>query len=104
MDNARYHSSSNAPKQNQRKGEIYKWLVEQKENGLITELKSEQEYRKFELWDIVVDLKSKHNFYKVDELASNRGHEVVRLAPYNCDLNPIELVWKVYICILLTYR
>ena len=31
--------------------------------------------------------------YRVDELAREKGHEVIRLPPYHCDLNPIEKVW-----------
>src|ERR1043166_2344722 len=31
--------------------------------------------------------------YEVDEIAAQHGHEVLRLPPYHCDLNPIELVW-----------
>ncbi|KAJ4442121.1 hypothetical protein ANN_11987 [Periplaneta americana] len=31
--------------------------------------------------------------YIVDELATSYGHEVLRLPPYHCVLNPIELVW-----------
>ena len=29
--------------------------------------------------------------YAVDEMAKAAGHEVVRLRPYHCELNPIEL-------------
>ena len=30
----------------------------------------------------------------VDEMARAAGHEVVRLPPYHCELNPIELAWS----------
>lgn len=30
----------------------------------------------------------------VDELLRSHGHEVVRLPPYHCDLNPIEYIWN----------
>ena len=26
-------------------------------------------------------------------MAENNGHEVLRLPPYHCNLNPIELIW-----------
>ena len=29
----------------------------------------------------------------IDEMAENDGHEVLRLPPYHCNLNPIELIW-----------
>ena len=32
--------------------------------------------------------------YAVDEMAKASGHEVVRLPPYHCELNPIELTWS----------
>ena len=32
--------------------------------------------------------------YVVDEMAKAAGHEVVRLPPYHCELNPIELAWS----------
>lgn len=31
--------------------------------------------------------------YVIDELARNAGHEVLRLPPYHCQFNPIELIW-----------
>jgi hypothetical protein len=31
--------------------------------------------------------------YKLDELTHQMGHEVVRLPPYHCQYNPIELIW-----------
>ena len=32
--------------------------------------------------------------FAVDEMAKAAGHEVVRLPPYHCELNPIELAWS----------
>ena len=32
--------------------------------------------------------------YAVAEMAKAAGHEVVRLSPYHCELNPIELAWS----------
>jgi len=31
--------------------------------------------------------------YKLDSVALQMGHEVVRLPPYHCQYNPIELIW-----------
>ena len=37
---------------------------------------------------------SKDNTSKViDNIAKKHGHEVIRLPPYHCDLNAIELIW-----------
>ena len=32
--------------------------------------------------------------YAVDEMAKAAGHEILRLPPYHCELNPIELAWS----------
>ena len=32
--------------------------------------------------------------YTVDEMVKAAGHEVLRLPPYHCELNPIELAWS----------
>ena len=32
--------------------------------------------------------------YAVDEMAKATRHELVRLPPYHCELNPIELAWS----------
>ena len=32
--------------------------------------------------------------YAVDEMPKAAGHEIVRLQPYHCELNPIELAWS----------
>ena len=31
--------------------------------------------------------------YELDVLANEMGHEVIRLPPYHCQYNPIELLW-----------
>ncbi|KAJ4431137.1 hypothetical protein ANN_19732 [Periplaneta americana] len=39
--------------------------------------------------------KSKDRFrtYEIDTVAIQHGHTVLRLPPYHCDFNPIELIW-----------
>ncbi|CAK1602378.1 unnamed protein product [Parnassius mnemosyne] len=32
--------------------------------------------------------------YEIDEIVQSHGHEVLRLPPYQCDLNPIEHAWN----------
>jgi len=36
--------------------------------------------------------------YELDQLAIEMGHEVVRLPPYHCQYNPIELIWAQVKC------
>ncbi|CAK1600061.1 unnamed protein product [Parnassius mnemosyne] len=46
------------------------------------------------LMDIVRQHKHEHcDKYAVDEMAAERGVTVLRLPPYQCELNPIELIW-----------
>lgn len=46
-----------------------------------------------ELQERVKLLVPKEKKYKLDEIASRMGHEVIRLPPYHSQYNPIELIW-----------
>ena len=35
-----------------------------------------------------------HLFGRLDELAMEKGHRVLRLPPYHCQYNPIAMVWS----------
>lgn len=37
--------------------------------------------------------KYKYQSYVIDEMARDKGITVVRLPPYHCELNPIEMIW-----------
>ena len=52
----------------------------------------DEDMLKVELLDLVRSSSHKKTYF-VDELAKEHGHQVLRLAPYHCDLNPIELIW-----------
>ena len=88
MDNASYHSvqSDKCPTSATRKAEIQKWLRDHgfpyRENML-----------KAELLNIVKLNKPRQLKYRIDTILGMAGHTVVRLPPYHCDLNPIELIW-----------
>jgi transposase len=32
-------------------------------------------------------------YYLIDDLVHTNGHHILRLPPYNCQYNPIELAW-----------
>ncbi|RZB40170.1 DDE 3 domain containing protein, partial [Asbolus verrucosus] len=34
------------------------------------------------------------NQYRIDEMTEQAEHKVLRLPPYYCQLNPIELIWS----------
>lgn len=45
---------------------------------------------------ILLDLVKENNFEKrffIDELATSKGHQILRLPPYYCIFNPCELLW-----------
>lgn len=48
--------------------------------------------KKPELYEII-KLNKGPPIYKVDEFLKRKGHEVLRLPPYHCKLNPIKLIW-----------
>ncbi|KAH9640930.1 hypothetical protein HF086_015625 [Spodoptera exigua] len=88
MDNASYHSIivNKAPTSQNRKDDIREWLT-------LNNIPFEDYHTKAELLCFV-----KRNIpepvYEADELLKENGHEVLRLPPYHCDLNAIELIWS----------
>lgn len=90
MDNASYHSVKvdKVPTSNTRKADIIQWL----------ESKGEVVDRHMvipQLLLIVKRLKTLHKpTYVIDELVKASNHTVLRLPPYHCELNPIELAWS----------
>ena len=88
MDNASYHSRriEKVPTSNTRKSEMQDWLtshgIEYPERALKHELLS------------LIKLSNPKPKYVIDEMAKTAGHEVVRIPPYHCELNPIELCWS----------
>ena len=48
--------------------------------------------KKPELYEIIKS-KKQPPVYKVDEFLKRKGNEVLRLPPYHCEFNPIELIW-----------
>jgi len=88
MDNASYHSvlSVNYPKSNAIKSSVQQWLREKEVDFFPLETLSELRER-------VKSLIPKEKIYELDEIALQIGHEVVRLPPYHCQYNPIELIW-----------
>ncbi|CAH1366320.1 unnamed protein product, partial [Tenebrio molitor] len=89
MDSAAYHSEvlNRSPTSNWRKGDIQKWL----ENY---NLPYDQTMLKAELLGIVKNNKQQKE-YAIDSIVSQRGHKVLRLPPYHCQFNPIEMVWGI---------
>lgn len=89
MDNASYHSvreeGTKAPTSNSLKGDMINWL---EKNNVPFDKKS----KKPELYEIIKS-KKQPPIYKVDKFLKITGHEILRLPPYHCEFNPIELIW-----------
>ena len=49
-----------------------------------------------ELWLLAKEKAAEEPRYKVDDIIKEAGHEVLRLPPYHCDLNPIGIFHKYY--------
>ena len=91
MDNASYHSIQEAgakpPTMATRKADMQKWLTD---IGVVYDAR----LTKPKLYEIVQQHKSSiSKSYQIDNVIANNGHFVLRLPPYHCDLNPIELIW-----------
>lgn len=88
MDNAPYHSRKveRIPTTAWKKADIQEWLRTKC-------IAFDDSMIKAELLNIVKANKGEFNKYAVDELAALYGVTVLRLPPYHCELNPIELVW-----------
>jgi hypothetical protein len=87
LDNASYHSrqSDKIPNTGSLKIEIQDFLMKH-------DLYYEDGYTKKQLLE-VLRTKSFEKHDVVDQLAQKYGHTVLRLPPYFCILNPIELIW-----------
>lgn len=89
IDNAPYHSRKLEflPSMSWRKEKIQEWLKNKN-------LQFNDDSVKATLMDIVRQHKDQFPIkYVVDELAAEHGVTVLRLPPYHCQLNPIEMVW-----------
>lgn len=58
--------------------QMYEWLADNLPLVDRRALLPIQFYRRYELWEMVKELKSKTNFFIVDKLAAEEGHEVLR--------------------------
>ena len=89
MDNASYHSvkDEKVPNMSSRKGAMQEWLTS-------NNVAWDEAMIKPQLYALVQIHKPRLTKYVIDELARANGHFVLRLPPYHCELNPIELIWS----------
>lgn len=88
MDNAPYHSMQvdKPPTKYSTKQSMVAWLTKRG-------IQPNTSLRKPEIFDLVIANSPIEKRYKIDEILKSSGHSVLRLPPYMCDLNPIELGW-----------
>lgn len=90
LDNAPYHSMKceRLPIQSWSKNKIISWLQSKQ-----IPLESDNMLKR-ELFDLASKYKGAYDKYVVDEMAKAYNITVLRLPPYHCELNPIELIWS----------
>lgn len=89
MNNAPYHSVQvdRVPTNVNKKQDMIDWLVR---HGVV----ADQTMTKGKLLELVNCNKPVAPLYHIDEMAKKYGHEVIRLPPYHCHFNPIEVIWS----------
>lgn len=87
MDNAPYHCTqiNKAPTMASLKSQMQEWL---RKKGIYFE----ETWIKPVLYNLIKKYKEPP-VYAIDELLKEHNHEVIKLPPYHCVLNPIEKIW-----------
>ncbi|XP_050420426.1 uncharacterized protein LOC126833253 [Adelges cooleyi] len=90
MDSAQHHSVKldKAPTSTTKKADIIKWL---QEKGEIID----KPMVIAQLMTIVRRVKPLYEKYSVDEFVKQHNKDVLRIPPYHCELNPIQMAWSV---------
>lgn len=101
MDNAAYHSVQleKTPTSSWKKAELRDWLVKKGVQPC-------EDALKVELYKMTKKFSAAKK-YRIDTIAEEAAHRVVRLPPYHCQYNPIELIWgqvKSYIAKRNTFK
>ncbi|RVE47858.1 hypothetical protein evm_007489 [Chilo suppressalis] len=88
MDNAPYHSVQidKAPTSANKKADLVAWLQRKGVEADMSLLKAE-------LLHLVKLHKPPRPTYAINQLAEEHGHKVIRLPPYHCQYDAIELIW-----------
>ena len=88
MDNAPYHSmhAEDSPKFSWKKAKLEVWVHKNK-------IPFGNNLTKKQLFEVVKPHLPSCKKYVIDELLSKNGIDVLRLPPYHCQYNPIEMVW-----------
>lgn len=88
LDSAPYHCEKQIkyPTSTWKRSEIAQWLLSKN-------IDFECSFVKAELIQLVKSHKKQHDQYVLDEIARSQNKTLLRLPPYHCELNLIELAW-----------
>ena len=88
IDNAPYHSKNteNYPTSKWQKQQFVDWLTEKNITFPDKALRAD-------FWTLVKSEREKFPDKEMETVAKEYGHEILRLPPYHCEPNPIELTW-----------
>ncbi|XP_068081808.1 uncharacterized protein [Anabrus simplex] len=89
LDNASYHcvQQNKPPTKYAVKKEMKSWL----ERNYVP---YGEDMRKSELFHLIEINKGPEKIFRIDEMSRSHGHDVIRLPPYMCEFNAIELAWS----------
>ena len=94
MDNASYHTrkdpETSAPNMSNKLQEMRNWLTHR---GIKFPEKGPGSYKKDLL--VIINEHKPQQLYIADKMIEQHGHQVLRLPPYHCQFNPIELLWGI---------
>ncbi|KAH8038358.1 hypothetical protein HPB51_001141 [Rhipicephalus microplus] len=76
-----------APTKSTRKADIQLWLTKKG-------VPWSEDMVRAELLELSRKVNTPSIVSRIDTLAATHGHEVLRVPPYHCEFNPIELVWS----------
>lgn len=90
MDNASYHSGleEENPTKSWTKQKLISWLK-------LKNIDFPEKSMKDQIWSIVAMNKPLIKKYHLDEYVKQFGHKILRIPPYHCQYNAIEMVWSV---------
>ena len=92
MDNASYHSreepSTKAPTTKSKKQDMIDWLQK-------NEISFPENCLKPQLYNIIKANKPPKQYVSDNLITAGGIHQILRLPPYHCDLNPIEMIWGI---------
>lgn len=88
LDNASYHSRilDKTPTKSSKKEEMKEWLQHKNFDFPDTATKDQ-------LFQLIKPF-TENKIFVVDQIIEKAGHEVLRLPPYHCQFNAIEMVWS----------